>query len=246
MPRNPHSRSSNMDTWALWKKALPIERGRYKCSDQGLVEDYYALLESKPGAFSALGSIANILADMAEGELSLEPEKRTTPEERVQLNRLSDAIDRDCIKRLQLGALTALGFSVPRHPDDTPRILPTELLIQGFISFERETVRGEGLEFCAVRIIPTRDLERPTIESSPSARPGRPSKRDLIKQVYAECRDLGLIDYTKPQKAAIEVVRDRIQIQHPAEYGAGKGFGHEVIRDCIADDFGQRTQDQKL
>ncbi|MEQ9111964.1 MAG: hypothetical protein RIF37_17735 [Rhodospirillaceae bacterium] len=180
---------------------------------------------------------------MTDAEEHVEPEMRTTPEERNRLNKLSVEIDSHCINRLQRRELIALGFSIPRHPDDPPRIIPPEILAQGRLKFDSNKVVGDGLEFHAVRILPAEALRTPSSEPN---RPGRPSKRDLIKKVYAECRNEGLIDYTKPQKAAIDVVRSRIQTRYLAEYGLGKGFGPEVIRDCIAYDFGQRANAQKL
>ncbi|MEQ8508078.1 MAG: hypothetical protein RIB43_03680 [Rhodospirillaceae bacterium] len=227
----------------LWERAIPIKQGRYRFGDKSLVEEYNALLDSKPGAFSALGSLANAMADMIDGDPPIEPEIRTTPEERNRLGELASLIDNHCIKRLQQRELIAIGFSIPRHPDDPPRIIPPEILARGRLKFDSNKVIGDGLQFHAVRIFPAEALN--TASSEPN-RPGRPSKRDLIKKVYAECRNEGLIDYTKPQKAAIDVIKSRIQTRYFDEYGLGKGFGSEVIRDCIADDFGQRAKDQKL
>lgn len=184
------------------------------------------------------------MADMSNGGSKLAPERRTTPEERNRLSELGTAIDEYCIKQLQKREIVAVGFSAPRHPDDPPRLIPAEILAIGRrVEFEYDKISGAGLEFLAVRLLPASEISAAVSEPN---RPGRPSKRDLIKKVYEECRDDGIIDYTKPQKAAIELVKARIQTMYPAEFDSGKGFGPEVIRSCIADDFGQRTQDQKL
>ncbi|MEQ9446753.1 MAG: hypothetical protein RJS98_14405 [Rhodospirillaceae bacterium] len=227
----------------IWERSIPIDRARYRFGDKSLVEEYNALLDSKPGAFSFLGQMTNIMADLTTGPVSLDPERRTTQEERDRLDHLSNAIDNHCIKRLQKRELIAIGFSIPRHPDDLPRILPLEILVQGRLNLDNNKAVGDGLEFHAVRVFPANALKKYT--PTPT-RAGRPSKRDLIKKVYAECRNEGLIDYAKPQKAAIEVIRSRIQTRYSDEYGLGKGFGPEVIRDCIADDFRQRANAQKL
>lgn len=228
----------------LWEKAVPLNQGRYQFGDQALVREYNALLDSKPGAFSALGALTNIMADMSNGDSKLAPERRTTPEERNRLSELDMAIDEHCIKKIQRRELIAIGFSIPRHPDDPPRLIPAEILARGRrVDFERDKISGAGLEFLAVRLLPSETLSKPNAEPN---RAGRPSKRNLINKVYAECRSEGLIDYAKPQKAAIDVVRSRIQTRYPDDYGLGKGFGPEVIRDCIADDFGPRANAQKL
>jgi hypothetical protein len=237
--KNQSSRINN----ELWERSIPLNQGRYRFGDKALVNEYNALLERKPAGFSGLGSIINTIALMTDAEEHVEPEMRTTPEERDRLGKLSVEIDSHCIKRLQKRELIALGFSIPRHPDDPPRILPLEILVRGRLKFDSNKAVGDGLEFHAVRILPAEALNTSTAEPN---RPGRPSKRDLIKKVYAECRNEGFIDYAKPQKAAIEVIRSRIQTRYPGDYGLGKGFGPEVIRDCIADDFGPRSKNQKL
>ncbi len=243
MTQNPQSSRIGAELRALWEKATPLDQARYRLGDPTQVKEYFALLKRKPGGFSVIGTVVNVLADMAKDDIPIESEMRTTPEERGRLSRLHSAIDDHCIERLQRRELVALGYSIPRHPDDLPRIVPAEILTLGHINFGSDSAKGDGLKFEAVRVIPAEAFT----EALPVRnRPGRPSNRELIKKAYVACRDEGVIDFAKPQRAAIELVRARIRAMCPTEYGLGKGFGPEVVRDCIVDDFAARARNQKL
>lgn len=231
------------DLWALWEKAIPLNRARYSFGDKARVNEYAALLNSKPGGFSAIGALGNFIADLAKTDAPIESAIRTTPEERQRFTELSAAMERDCIARLQSRQLFGLGFSTPRHPDDPPRIIRPEMLIMGRINFGRDSAAGDGLKFEAIRVIPAETVN----QSLPTPnRPGRPSKRELINAAYEACRDEGFIDFTKPQKVAVEAVQARIKSMYPAKYNSGQGFGFEAVRGCIAPDFGNRAKNRKL
>jgi len=92
---------------------------------------------------------------------------------------------------LQNEALTGLGFSHPRSPEDPVHAIPPDLW-HADIDWERDSVSGNGLSFTGVRIVPALSEQALAVLPEPPARsetveknrPGRPSKKGDIIAAY--------------------------------------------------------------
>jgi hypothetical protein len=237
------AQSRGPELLALWERAVPLAEAAFRFGDPALVRSYRERLNHKPGAMSFLCMLTNALGDISKKPEFIPEEMRVTPEERNSFYALARQIDDQLRARLQSGALMAIGFALPRRPDDFPHIVPKSLLIVSRMTIKGNKAEGEGLIFEAIRVA---SAQTGTLQIVSKSAPGRPSSRNLIKHAYEACCVEGLIEFDEPQLRAIEKVQEWIKAQRPNDYGHGRGLGVEAIRKVIGNDFAARAHALKL
>jgi hypothetical protein len=133
--------------------------------------------------------------------------------------------------------LTAYGYKVPREPRDLPVKLPIDIFKSAFVNWGKSTIRGAGLEFVSVRVIPpaiARKMQNqlPSPPNSPPARVriGRPSARSDINAAIMSLYQDGTLPNELPHKSNMSVVKDRIHKLFPGRYPKDKGLGYDTLR----------------
>jgi len=215
---------------SLWEKSTPINYAPFRFGEAALVKRHRAI--APKGGF--LGGMANLIATLGGKPEAVRPELRETPEQWSEYTDLTHQIEDGFRARLLNGEFVVLGFVPPRHPDDFPYHVPKDLFQIGCLNFDNGKASGQGLRFEAVRVMPKNSIETLPPSKSP---PGRPSKRATIRAAYAACVAERLIDFEAPQLRAIECVQLWIETHRRAEFGDGRGFGPEAIRNVIAKEF---------
>ena len=142
---------------------------------------------------------------------------------------------------LEFGELVAVGIMLEPHIATDFEIIPSGLFIQmrtemDFDRWDDSQIKFNTAFFDKVRIYDPNITD--DLSDNPFPKPGRPSKRGLIWQVYNELKDEKLILFEQPQLRAIKRIQDRIEREYPQQFGdKGGGFGKEAIRNVITKDF---------
>ncbi len=161
-----------------------------------------------------------------------------------------DEIREDLLVRIESGEYMAVGYSQPRKHGDFPVEIPIDIW-EGEIDWEKSTVKGNGLDYMAVRIIPRNSLTKITEKiallqiAPPSAIPrkinppriGRPSCRKIVEIAYEKLKQSGEIDFLAPQIFAIRQIRDAVTAMFPDDIKGDRGLGDEAVRKVICEDF---------
>ena len=111
-----------------------------------------------------------------------------------------------------------LGYSIRalqnwKVPDITsPAIVPQDVM-SGTFQFERNTIKGNGLEFVAVRIVQNSAAE--PVKALHKRRPGRPSVQEPIKAVFKALQEDGKIDRNKAINSNFPAIRAKLAEMYP-------------------------------
>ena len=240
-------RDEEFPLFDLWNRAVPISVAYYRADSSHDSLWYQSKFNRKKG-FHLLAA--------AYVELGGGPRERKSPifaseEEHKRYREIQSHLRHKLQKCILDNELVALGFVYPRRIDDNPRRVPSDLLTYN-LDWEECRVEGLGLRIDEIRVFPRLWLEQ-AVESAPerlpepviSPRKGRPSKRELILEAYEACIGAELIDLEAPKKAATTIIQDWIKLNRSDEYENGRGIGHEVVRQTIADDLDKRRKSAK-
>lgn len=140
---------------------------------------------------------------------------------------LEDRLKAQVLVGIRAGKLRVFGFAKPRQPSDKPIEVPTDLW-NGFLSWDKEYIEGNGLRIDALRVIPTHWLQEK------SKRQGRPTRVAEVMRAYAELKQTQKIDFTLPIKTIALQVRAHI-LSRPGEKDE-TGIGELAVQRAIGDD----------
>lgn len=157
---------------------------------------------------------------------------------------------------LKTHQLIAIGYALPRQPDDDLRIVPDDLLHARYKRLTGSALKGNGLHYAAVRVIPPDWLAISTMDSAerqniaksvvlpPKAKPGPKSKRDLIAEGYQELDTAGKLVGVDSLGKAVLLTQQYLQKRFPVETAGGKGISPETIRKTIKPKFDETRRTQ--
>lgn len=128
---------------------------------------------------------------------------------------------------IRTGKLRVFGFAKPRQPTDKPIEVPADLW-NGFLSWDKEYIEGNGLRIEGLRAIPAHWLQKE------SKRPGRPTRVPEIMRAYLELKQAQKIDFTQPIKTIALQVRAHI-LSRPGVTDES-GLGGLAVQRAIGDD----------
>jgi len=161
--------------------------------------------------------------------------------------KLRRMFDERVLSNLRRGEWTAYGHSIPRKPNDEPVKVPIDVwLNHPKVSWDRETVRGQGLEFINVSITKSYPgqpdslgIPEPTEEPPKQNKVGRPPMRPFILEAYATLKAEGEIDFTKPKSALYDPICNLLARKYPDRASEFKGLDDSTIRKAITEMFNE-------
>jgi hypothetical protein len=147
-------------------------------------------------------------------------------------------MDKWLLSALAAGKLLAYGYKLPRDPADMPVRLPVDVLESRFVDAGNSTIKGAGLEFASVRIIPAslvETLERQFPPAAVSARRelGRPSVQPLIAEAICELYEEGRLSYGESQKGRLRLIRARTRQKYPDRFPNDRTPSDDTIRSTL-------------
>lgn len=216
----------------LWSHALPLSTAYIQLADKPS-RDRHAELQEQTSIF-AIAERATDYGDQSK-DLALDERLKGLHAAGVlgpmsELEALECKLKDRIIASIKRGLLKAVGYAVPRKPADMPVEVPPDLWA-GRVSWERNSVEGNGLRVEAVRVFPASWLK------TPAKVQGRPSRQDEIAAAYSELKQAHRIDYASATLASIALqVQAQILAQHPNHPEGLRGVGEKAIQLAIADD----------
>lgn len=211
---SPHSvlghikiETMTVDQKKIWDAGCNLWQSMFRYGPPDIVRAYAAIPANQPfletlNAWTAL--------------LSKEPSAQAKfSESQTLINTAADLrkrLEKHIRQELQEGRLAAIGFSVPRRPDDSPAIVPQDVM-SGTFQFERNTIKGNGLEFVAVRIVQNSAAE--PVKALHKRRPDRPSVQEPIKAVFKALQEDGKIDRNKAINSNFPAIRAKLAEMYP-------------------------------
>ena len=173
------------------------------------------------------------------------------PPRKEEYEYLKNKLQTNALKWIRNGKLIAVGYQVPRQATDAPIEVPIDAWTT-YSPWSNNEFQLGSLKIEDVRIINpswfqsyiepsniTTELDQTTTEKPRHTYPrqGRPSKRHIISDAYNMAVNTGQIDFNGSKKSICIFVRELIKTKWPDEFGKGKGFGDEVIRRTITEDY---------
>ncbi len=160
------------------------------------------------------------------------------------LGRMFDERVRNNLRR---GEWIAYGHSIPRKPNDEPVKIPIDVWLNYTkVSWERDTVKGQGLEFINVVITKSYPGQPDSLGASePKEEPhtrrkvGRPPVRPVILEAYESLKADGKIDFTKPKSALFGPISNLLARKYPDRASEFKGLDDSTIRKAITGKFNE-------
>ncbi len=152
-----------------------------------------------------------------------------------ELPNIQRAMKDNILHWLKDSKLFAYGYAMPRNPGDTPVRLPDDVLVQRFVKWGQNQIKGNGLHFEAVRIAhPSMTLPKA------QKRPGRPTGRDNILAAYEQIKEMGQINSSSLEKSA-QIIQKHLMHNVLNTDTVPKGHSVQTIKKHIRDDFNQEN-----
>ena len=227
-----------MDAKSAWDSGITLERALFRHGETETVDAYRRISKHQP------------LLMMA-GALNEQIEKRAFDSEKMRtaqkLNKdtidLRLALEAQVAARLTNGGLVGCGYALPRSPDDGPIEIPADVW-GGKINWQKSEVKGNGLEFAAVRVVETQS-DRPSSEiatnvtqNPPSTRPpGRPGVATFIEEAYQALREADAIDYDAPRARIYEPIRGFLMKKYPGNKARWQRLSDKTVASHTKDLF---------
>lgn len=147
----------------------------------------------------------------------------------------------ELIKMLTAEKVLALGYQYPKALNPSLILIPSERWVTGIVDWIYSALHTDTESYSDIRIVPAPRLGDHDQVSRKQKRPGATSYREVIKNVYEELRDAGLIDFTRSFRANTPVIRDAAaKCVFPTKDGSEiRGFGPETIRKTVGEQFDQ-------
>lgn len=211
------------NTDEYWRTGLPLGLARFELCDGSVREEYEQFTKqmmSDPVAFAQ-----EVMRPADVSEKDWDELKRTPLSQLTSLAAAAFAtfrrpkdLEDSILRKINDGALVAVGFLEPRKPIDRPALIPNDVW-DGEIDWKESTVKGNGLSYVAVRINADVDEQSGHAGSkepeSPLRPQGRPSLKPYIDEAYVALKAEGQIDWSKSRARMYPAVKNWLCAQYP-------------------------------
>ncbi len=209
-------RTSSQD---LWESGLTLWQALFELGDPATAKQYTDHLRSTPG-----NRAMNAIIDAIEAG-KIEDGFASASKSLKIGTRLQEKLERDLFNKLIKGDLVALGYALPRAPDDPLRRIPAEAW-KGKVDIHAGTASANGLEFTAIRILRPEAREAATEDIRA---PGRPSRQSQIVAAFKALDDAGQIDRNQSTRSHFTAIRAQVKRMFPEEADNEKGLGDKAL-----------------
>lgn len=231
----------------LWKKGLDLGRAAYRFAHPSLRAGYDELRSTKVEAseLSPLPDGAHWLVALDAVFKHLKPYADISAARADAKRQLQDYL----LRLIGGGHVLVLGYALPRQPEDYPVLIPIDVW-RGKIGWAESLVKGNGLEFVAVRVVVSRTaqglLEANEQRQLPAPKKtGRPSLKADIMEAYEALRDTREIDFGNPMSRLFPQVRTWLSEKYPDNAGQFRKMASETIRRQVSDLFKRDRESHK-
>lgn len=229
--------ASRTDPQHLWKVGLALLNARNRYGAPDLVREVFRLQATHP-----LMRMANAVLERRENRSVGDAEYTQANSDRNKLLALERKLESQFLTELREGKLWAFGYSAPRKPTDAPCRLPIDLF-EGKIDWVKSAIKGNGLEFTAVRVVASpapglvsapRETQAPQLEVAPAA-PGRPSRRGEIVAAWQALEAERKINRATSLRSHFALVRAKVHEIHRSDPRGEKGLGDKVLYQILSE-----------
>jgi hypothetical protein len=145
-------------------------------------------------------------------------------------------LQRFLIDHLRAGNLIALGYSVPRHANDDPIPIPQDVW-EGRIDWANSTVKGNRLEFVAIRILARNWIDNIEAQKAsaaaralPAPKPrGRKPIKVAVPEAFQQLLDAGKIELNKPKSHCYDAIRNLLARKYPDREDEFRRMSNDTI-----------------
>lgn len=231
----------------LWQKGLELGRAAYRFAHPSLRAGYDELRSTKVEAteLPSLPDDAHWLVVLDAVFKNLKPFADISAARADANQQLQNYL----LRLIGGGHVLTFGYALPRRPEDYPVLLPKDVW-SGKIGWSESLVKGNGLEFVAVRVVVSRTaqdlLEANEQRQLPAPKKtGRPSLKADIIEAYQALRDAGRIDFKNPMRHLFPQIRVWLSEEYPDNAGQFRNMAGETIRKQVSDLFKRDRESHK-
>lgn len=226
----------------FWKKGKTFNEALSQFTDLQIRQEYGAIqLNSKQeNIIASNAKISELVTDF----LTIISESNEFSQKRENvLNKLKSNL----LDKIKTEKLIGLGYEAPIKYSDDPKIIPLHIWPYKIseINWDESSISKDGITFLKIKLIkklnskntiPEPIKELPDLEIQ-DKKTGRPSHVDKIIFIYGRLKDENKINYQKPLKWNITLIRQAILSSYPELKGKAKGLGDDAIANKISSLF---------
>ena len=164
-------------------------------------------------------------------------------------NELKHRLRRIVLDWVYNNQLIAVGFAIPRSPEDHPIRVPFDLWT-AYDTLRTDTLSANGLQVNSIKLIaqkqvnPTRKLAPTlTITTEKRSAPGRPSLKEEIISMYEHLRETGEVDFSGTMVQCCDLVRQRLMQENTNLPEDGRGLGDKALAKHLGSFFREDKED---
>jgi hypothetical protein len=243
-----------MSALDIWDRGIPLSDAAWRYASANLRRAYKAAQVVVPAGFTEATSV-----NLAELPVS----ERLDRLSGAALEFMSPLFDRWSIEfemRDQLlpslvdGSHRAYGFVLPRKPSDEPVKIPCDLFELRYVNWGDSSIKGAGLEFVSVRVIPAFEAQEieirlPADATNPTrGSMGRPTRKGFINMAINSMYLDGYLPNSNSRKANARELRRRVQGRLPPGDKDEGGLGDSTLCKALkaAEDTREKTQRHRI
>lgn len=223
MIRKETNDSKHANIRALWESGLTLWEALFEFGEPETAKQYAAHLRSTPGIRAMDAIMEAIQAGKIEDAF-----KGASDTLKIG-TQLQEKLERDLFDKLIKGDVVALGYAIPRAPDDPLRRIPTEAW-NGKVDIHAGTASANGLEFTAIRVVHPEAREAATQDIRA---PGRPSRQSQIVAAFKALDAAGQIDRSQSTRSHFPEIRAQVKQMYPEDADNEKGLGDKALYNIV-------------
>lgn len=203
----------------IWEDGHTLWQALFKCTDPDKAKAFSTYINGPPQSV-----VLDALLEAVQGGNN--PSGLADAQRHLKAGeQLRTEVEADLVGQIVAGRLLAVGYALPRSPDDPLRYVPDDVW-SGKIDFHASTVRGNGLEFISIRIIRPEAI---TGKPKEARRPGRPSRSDQVIAAFNALDAEDEIDRSTSLSSHFEAVRHRVKVLYPEGANSEKGLSNQLL-----------------
>lgn len=234
-----------VDRREIWSAGVTLWDAQFRFAPRTDVADFSSKHAKRRPFTDALEGVVAQLSKLPASEQSAAMAKYNAwAKASNDANTAQSKLQRFLIDNLRAGNFIALGYSVPRHANDDPVPIPSDVW-EGQIGWSNSTVKGNRLEFVAVRVLARNWIDHIEAQRASAAaralsapKPkGRKPIKVAVPEAFQQLLDAGQIELNRPKSHCYDAIKNFLARKYPDREDEFRRMSSDTVSRGIGDLF---------